>query len=156
MSLNIDPLLMVGRWGVRVLYAWETVAMTYFHVTPLSHVQQQPITAEQAVQLHSGPHNNLYVNKNFKDFNRALKLTDIEHHMQLAKENALKTGAELEAWIDRQPGELYTVSEYCVAAAGAHECKIEPECKQTQWSSLSLDPKAEIGDIDDLTRMIKR
>ena len=133
------------------------VAETTFHVTPLSHVNQQPIPPSDAPPLHSGPDKNLYVDRNFKEFGDVLKLTDSARLAQEAKDNALLTGYALLQWIDGLSGVLYNMAESCIVGQVPATCANHvTQCEGTKWSSRSPDPKSEIGDIDLLTRMIRR
>ena len=147
-----------GQWTVRVLYGFQTVAETLFHVTPLSHGARIALTSNQTAHLHNGPRHNKYVDKSFASLNPVLKLSNIEERQNAADENGRKSGRRLLRWIDTLTAKLYSVSESCIvgSAAMSTACPTIPECKQTKWSSQSPDPKSELGAIDPLTHMFRR
>ena len=150
--------MFLGRWTVRVLYKLHMVAETMFHITPLSHHKRVALTSNQALRVHRGPAENMYLNSSFNSFVKVLKLKNVEEHQRIADKNALKTDAALLQWIDALSGALYSVSETCIVenGSGVSACPEISRCKQTKWSSKSPDPKSELGDIDPLTKMFER
>ncbi|XP_061080023.1 xylosyltransferase 1-like [Conger conger] len=132
-----------GVWTVRTLYHWSQVAETRFLVTPHAYSQRQPLRQEDAVRLHSGPAKNSYMEQSFHGLNPVLKIPVHLAQVEAAERHARLTGAELEAWVDGLVGEMWVGAGVC--AVGPGSCPALPHCRDTRWSSLSPDPKSQLG-----------
>ncbi|XP_061702912.1 xylosyltransferase 2 isoform X2 [Syngnathoides biaculeatus] len=134
-----------GIWTVRVLKQWERVAEIHFLVMPLTFKDKQPLRKDEDSWLHAGPSGNLYLDQNFQQLNSILKLPPQEPAMLEAQRNALLVGPPLEAWVDRSVANFWVVGDLCTTQNSS--CTALVSCSKTTWSSLSPDPKSELGPV---------
>uniref|UniRef100_A0A481CHM8 Xylosyltransferase 1 n=3 Tax=Sus scrofa TaxID=9823 RepID=A0A481CHM8_PIG len=134
-----------GVWTVKILHHWVPVAETKFLVAPLTFSNRQPIKAEEALKLHSGPLRNAYMEQSFQSLNPVLSLPISPAQVEQARRNAASTGATLERWLDSLVGGVWTAMDIC--ATGPTACPVMQTCSQTAWSSFSPDPKSELGPV---------
>ncbi|KAJ8384004.1 hypothetical protein AAFF_G00212480 [Aldrovandia affinis] len=139
LSLPLRP----GVWTVRTLHHWSLVAQTRFLITPHAYSRGLPLRQEDALRLHSGPLKNSYMEQSFHGLNPILKIPVHLGQVEAAGRHARLTGAGLEAWVDRLVGEMWAGSQVC--AAGPSACPALQACAHTRWSSLSPDPKSQLG-----------
>uniref|UniRef100_A0A8C9RQ02 Xylosyltransferase 1 n=1 Tax=Scleropages formosus TaxID=113540 RepID=A0A8C9RQ02_SCLFO len=132
-----------GVWTVRVLHHWSPVAETRFLIAPLAYGKHQPIRQADALKLHNGPAKNSYMEQSFHGLNPVLNIPVHLGQVEAAKRNAALTGAELERWLDGLVGEAWSAVDVCTTGPGA--CPVMQACSKTMWSSLSPDPKSQLG-----------
>ncbi|XP_062244716.1 xylosyltransferase 1 [Platichthys flesus] len=132
-----------GVWSVRILHHWSPVAEMKFLIAPMSHHKHQPIRQEETVKLHNGPAKNSYMEQSFHGLNPVLNIPVSPGHVEQAKRNAALTGPELEHWLDSLVGELWEAADVC--AVGPTACPVMQTCSKIPWSSLSPDPKSQLG-----------
>ncbi|XP_026063918.1 xylosyltransferase 1 [Carassius auratus] len=132
-----------GMWTVRVLHHWSPVAETRFLITPLSHHKHLPIRQEDAVRMHNGPAKNSYMEQSFHGLNPILNIPVHLGQVEAAEHNAELTGPELERWVDGLVGEVWSAVDVC--STGPSGCPVMQTCRETVWSSLSPDPKSQLG-----------
>ncbi|KAM7372188.1 hypothetical protein PAMP_009377 [Pampus punctatissimus] len=134
-----------GSWTVRVLKQWERVAEVHFLVMPLTFKDKEPLRKEEDSWLHTGPPGNLYLEQSFQQLSSALKLPPQEPAMQAAQRNAQLVGQALESWVDSSVGTYWVIGDLC--ATQTSSCRALGVCSKTSWSSLSPDPKSELGPV---------
>ncbi|XP_054990427.1 xylosyltransferase 1 [Sorex araneus] len=134
-----------GVWTVKILHHWVPVAETRFLVAPLTFSNRQPIKQEEALRLHSGPPRSAYMEQSFQSLNPVLSLPLVPAQLEQARRNAAAGGAGLERWLDALVGSMWTAMDVC--ATGPTACPALQACSQTAWSSLSPDPKSELGPV---------
>ncbi|KAM6379301.1 xylosyltransferase 1 isoform 1-T1 [Pluvialis apricaria] len=134
-----------GVWTIKILHHWVQVAETKFLVTPLTFSNRQPIKQEEAMKYHSGPPKNAYMEQSFQGLNPVLNIPVSAARVDQAKRNAGLVGAQLEAWVDSLVGSVWSAVDIC--SAGPTACPVMQGCAQTAWSSLSPDPKSELGPV---------
>lgn len=134
-----------GAWTVRVLRLWELVAESRFLVTPLAFKDRQALHRDEARWLHTGPPGNLYMEQSFQQLHEVLKLPPREQAMEQAQHNALLVGKSLEDWVDESVGAFWVSGGVCTTLPSA--CSSLGLCRQSSWSSLSPDPKSELGTV---------
>ncbi|XP_026180581.1 xylosyltransferase 2 isoform X1 [Mastacembelus armatus] len=132
-----------GTWTVRVLKHWERVAEVRFLVMPLTFKNKEPLHKVEDSQLHAGPPGNLYLEQSFQQLSDVLKLPPQESAMQEAQRNAQLMGKSLEAWVDNSVGTFWVTGDMCTKETSS--CPALKPCSKTSWSSLSPDPKSELG-----------
>uniref|UniRef100_A0A3Q2Y4M4 Xylosyltransferase 2 n=1 Tax=Hippocampus comes TaxID=109280 RepID=A0A3Q2Y4M4_HIPCM len=132
-----------GVWMVRVLKQWEHVAQVHFLVMPLSFKDKEPLHKDS--WLHAGPPGNLYLEQSFQQLSSILKLPPQEPAMLEAQRNAKLVGPPLEAWVDRSVANFWVIGDMC--ATQTSSCTALVPCSKTTWSSLSPDPKSELGPV---------
>ncbi|XP_059411040.1 xylosyltransferase 1-like [Carassius carassius] len=132
-----------GMWTVRVLHHWSPVAETRFLITPLSHHKHLPIRQEDALRMHNGPAKNSYMEQSFHGLNPILNIPVHLGQVEAAEHNAELTGPELERWVDGLVGEVWSAVDVC--STGPSGCPVMQTCRETVWSSLSPDPKSQLG-----------
>ncbi|XP_076155219.1 xylosyltransferase 2 [Alosa pseudoharengus] len=134
-----------GVWHVRVLRMWERVAQTRFLITPLSYHTHKPFSTADDGWLHAGPAGNLYLEQSFQQLSSVLRLPSLESGLREAQGLAVLQGRELDAWVDRGLSSFWSPAGLCSSAGSA--CAALPSCSRTSWSSMSPDPKAELGPV---------
>ena len=66
---------------------------------------------------------------------------------ELWKEKVLSNGEKLDNWVDRLVSEFWRVEGMCGVAAAVRQCRSLINCENTHWSTLSPDPKSELGPV---------
>ncbi|XP_060758449.1 xylosyltransferase 1 [Neoarius graeffei] len=132
-----------GMWTVRVLHHWNPVAETRFLVTPLTHHKHLPIRQDDALKVHNGPAKNSYMEQSFHGLNPILNIPVRLGQVEEAEHNAGLTGMRLERWVDSLVGEVWAAADICSMTPSG--CPVLQSCRDTAWSSLSPDPKSQLG-----------
>uniref|UniRef100_A0A3P8TRX7 Xylosyltransferase 1 n=1 Tax=Amphiprion percula TaxID=161767 RepID=A0A3P8TRX7_AMPPE len=132
-----------GVWSVRILHHWSPVAEMRFLIAPLAYNKHQPIRQEDTLKFHNGPAKNSYMEQSFHGLNPVLNIPVSLGYVEQAKRNAALTGPELERWLDSLVGELWEAADIC--AVGPTACPVMQACSKNPWSSLSPDPKSQLG-----------
>ncbi|XP_043969622.1 xylosyltransferase 1 [Gambusia affinis] len=132
-----------GVWNVRILHNWSPVAEIRFLIVPLAYNKHQPIRQEDTLRLHNGPAKNSYMEQSFHGLNPVLNIPVSLAYVEQAKRNAALTGPELEGWVDGLVGELWEAADIC--AVGLTACPVMQPCAKSPWSSMSPDPKSQLG-----------
>lgn len=100
--------------------------------------------------LHAGPPGNLYLEQSYQQLGSVLQLPPQEAAMQEAQRRSQLVAQPLERWTDSSVGHFWVTSNVCAAAGPASSsssCPAVGLCSQTSWSSLSPDPKSELGPV---------
>ncbi|KAK7939705.1 hypothetical protein WMY93_003031 [Mugilogobius chulae] len=134
-----------GTWTVRVLKQWERIAQVQFLVLPLTFKGKEPLRKGEDSWLLAGPPGNQYLEQSFDQLSSVLKLPPQEPAMLKAQQNAQLVGQPLEAWLDRLVEGFWVTGDMC--ATQTSSCSALTPCSQTTWSSLSPDPKSELGPV---------
>lgn len=134
-----------GTWTVQVLKQWQVVAVVRFLVMPLTFNHKEPLRQEEDSWLHSGPPGNMYLEQSFQQLSSVLKLPPQEPAMQAAQRNARLVGKPLEAWLDGMARVFWVSGGLCTTQTSS--CPVLRSCSKTTWSSMSPDPKSELGPV---------
>ncbi|CAL1588916.1 unnamed protein product [Knipowitschia caucasica] len=134
-----------GIWTVMVLKQWERKAQVQFLVLPLSFKDKEPLRKGEDSWLLAGPPGNQYLEQSFDQLSTVLKLPPQEPLMLKAQQNAQLVGKRLESWLDSLMERFWVTGDMC--ATQTSSCSTLPQCSQTTWSSLSPDPKSELGPV---------
>lgn len=102
-------------------------------------------TAVEDSWLHAGPPGDLYLEQSFQQLSTVLKLPPQDPVMQEAQRKAQLVGQPLEAWVDDSLGMFWITGNVCTAQTSS--CPALGLCSKTSWSSLSPDPKSELGPV---------
>ena len=135
---KIERPLMPGIWKVRFIdISNKTPLMeATFLVTPLMYDKKTPLWDPVAV--------------NGKRVSAAQPGMDVHKYIEW-KTNVHKTGAALESWIDDLVGHFWSLdspSPICMSTSNPQNCGEEiTACESTEWSTLSPDPKSELGPV---------
>lgn len=95
--------------------------------------------------LHGGPPRNEYMEQNFQGLGGILNLPRPEAAEEDALQKARLTGKELQDWADAAIGTFWSAANVC--AGSPSPCAALETCRKTSWSSLSPDPKSELGPV---------
>ncbi|KAK0132509.1 Xylosyltransferase 2 [Merluccius polli] len=138
-----------GAWTVRVLKRWERVAEVRFLVLPLVFKGKQPLRQDEDSWLHAGPPGNLYLDQDFQQLSSVLKLPPQEAAMQESQRRAKLVGKPLEAWVDSSAGAFWLTGDLCTTSSTSPSspCPALAPCTKTSWSTLSPDPKSDLGPV---------
>ncbi|XP_072098104.1 xylosyltransferase 2 isoform X1 [Mobula birostris] len=140
-----------GSWTVRVLHLWTLLAETKFLVIPLAFSGKRPLRKGQDQWLHAGPPNNEYMDQNFQRLSGILNLPPSDLAVKEALQNSQLFGEQLESWIYESVGKFWSATDTCVVEPSL--CPALQPCQKTIWSSLSDDPKSELGPVKDDGRL---
>ncbi|KAG7505398.1 xylosyltransferase 2 [Solea senegalensis] len=134
-----------GTWTVRLLKQWERVAEVCFLVMPLNFKDKEPLRKVEDSWLHAGPPGNLYLEQSFQQLSSMLKLPPQESALREAQHNAQLMGQSLEKWVDNSVRTFWVIGDMCTTQTSS--CPALGPCSKTSWSSLSPDPKSELGPV---------
>ncbi|XP_074870794.1 xylosyltransferase 2 isoform X2 [Carettochelys insculpta] len=134
-----------GVWTIRLLQFWEPLGENQFLVVPQTFNRKQPVRKDDSSWLHGGPPRNEYMEQSFQGLSGILNLPRLAEVEEEALRNAQLTGQALEDWTDRSIGSLWSVADLCVTNSSS--CSSLETCSKTSWSSLSPDPKSELGPV---------
>ncbi|NWZ61071.1 XYLT2 Xylosyltransferase, partial [Acrocephalus arundinaceus] len=134
-----------GIWTIRLLQFWEPLGENQFLVVPQTFNRKQPLRKDDSNWLHGGPPRNEYMDQNFQGLGGILNLPRSEAAEEDAVRKARLTGKELEDWADAAIGTFWSTANVCVSSPSA--CASLETCSKTSWSSLSPDPKSELGPV---------
>ncbi|XP_062841097.1 xylosyltransferase 2 [Trichomycterus rosablanca] len=132
-----------GVWTVRVLRLWHRVAEARFLVMPLAFKAKEPFRKEEHGWLHAGPPGNVYMEQGFQQLSHVLKLPPMEPALKEAKKGTSLVGKALDAWVDSLAGAFWVTGGVCSTQTSL--CPTVTLCTKTNWSSMSPDPKSELG-----------
>lgn len=137
-----------GQWKAKLVYQNVLVAETTFPIVPEIYDNRQlankllPYTTDTDYHI-SAEHLHLYGD---------IIKTD-EETPSLTEAILSQSPMSLMSWVDDLVGEYWKPHGGCVVGENA-DCDLLPQCNSTSWSSLSPDPKSEIGSINPLTGKI--
>ncbi|XP_041265178.1 xylosyltransferase 2 [Onychostruthus taczanowskii] len=134
-----------GIWTIRLLQFWEPLGENQFLVVPQTFNRKQPLRKDDSNWLHGGPPRNEYMDQNFQGLGGILSLPRSEAAEEDAAQKARLTGKELEDWADAAIGTFWSAANVCASSPSA--CASLETCSKTSWSSLSPDPKSELGPV---------
>lgn len=97
------------------------------------------------MKLHGGPPKNAYMEQSFQGLNPVLNIPISAGQVDQAKKNAALLGTKLENWVDTLASSMWSAVDIC--STGPTSCPVMQACSQTAWSSLSPDPKSELGPV---------
>ena len=125
-----------GVWRVKLeSRSGELLMETKFLVVPLTHENMELLPNPQSL--------------NARRANVARPGMDSKEFLTW-RSNVAKEGTQLEEWLDELVGEFWTTGEYCRvedATTVGSQCSWIPDCRSTDWSTFSPDPKSDIGKI---------
>ncbi len=134
LELPIRP----GIWTVRLeLLEGTLLIKTKFLVVPMTHHDSVPLDSPQAINA-----------KQAHNVQPDAVITREEYDKWQG--NVLKSGVELEEWMDSLVQDYWTIDSYCrmdVGQSGGDQCTWIQDCFSTNWSTFYPDPKTEIGEI---------
>ncbi|KAM9296883.1 xylosyltransferase 2 [Gastrophryne carolinensis] len=134
-----------GLWSVRLLHFWELLAEVKFLVIPLLYRNREPLQSSDR-WLHAGPPRGQYMEQNFQALSGILSLPPRASVEQEADRKSEMLAEDLEKWTDDGLSAFWSIGGICTKAASTF-CPSLPVCSGTQWSSMSPDPKSELGEI---------
>ncbi|OCT60647.1 hypothetical protein XELAEV_18046667mg [Xenopus laevis] len=146
--------LLPGYWTVRLLRFWELLAEVRFLVVPLTTRNKEPLqkvwegleSLRRDGWLHEGPSEGQYMEQNFQALSGILNLPPREEAERQANQRSELHGKELEAWTDESLRSFWSVGGRYIKD-DSKSCPSLSLCSNTHWSSLSPDPKSELGPV---------
>ncbi|XP_075033999.1 xylosyltransferase 2 isoform X2 [Mixophyes fleayi] len=133
-----------GVWSVRLLHFWELLAEVKFLVMPLTFSKKEPLQKGDR-WIHAGPPREQYMEQNFQALSGILSLPPRAETEEANKKSEL-LGKDLDKWADDALSSFWSVGGICTKTASEF-CPSLSLCSDTHWSSLSPDPKSEMGPI---------
>ncbi|XP_026762839.2 xylosyltransferase oxt [Galleria mellonella] len=160
---NLKAPLLPGVWKVGLFEQLNLIALTKFLITPLESFSGKELTHQEANIIHSGSQN---AYKNFSYVKPLNFLPDEEESLLLQKishSNIKRVNQDLKNWIDSLNSDFYSVLGSCVSTTSQNSKEklgcgkhIFEYCTQTEWSSLSPDPKGTIGNLNSKSGRLDR
>ena len=133
-----------GLWSVKIEMSHGALLMqTDFMVTPLTHEHKRVLKSPQGVNA------------------KRLEPVSEGARYESWKRNATKSGTELESWVDELVGGYWGVEGHCRTISGRESdgggvandgCSLI-DCTGVNWSTLSPDPKSELGEVQSNGRL---
>uniref|UniRef100_T1PKB0 Xylosyltransferase n=1 Tax=Musca domestica TaxID=7370 RepID=T1PKB0_MUSDO len=148
-----------GIWTVKLIGRSAIYAQTKFLVTPLAFYNHQPIQTERARLINAG--DGLTLSEDFSLPEEWIQyLPGHEESLQLknlALRNALRTGEQLNEWVDDLTGKFHHFRETCAVNEDATKLstaslEMLPLCRDTSWSTLAPDPKSDVYKLANIKR----
>ena len=87
----------------------------------------------------------MYMEQSFQQLGSMLKLPPQEPAMREAQRKAQLVGLPLEEWVDSGVRTFWVMGNLCTTQTSS--CPALGPCSKTSWSSLSPDPKSELGPV---------
>lgn len=132
-KLKLDKPLMPGVWKVWLEINKKIYMLQSFLVMPVVYDRDS---------LLNDP---VSVNAKRMDHDIASKGGEIGQRYKEWAHNVVKTGQELNDWIDHLTEQFWEVKSVC--CLGGNTCKAVPSCEEMYWSSLYPDQKSELGPV---------
>ncbi|XP_069510973.1 xylosyltransferase 2 [Ambystoma mexicanum] len=148
---SLSTPLRPGAWSVRILHFWEPLGETQFLVAPLNFHRKEALKKGDGSWLHAGPPRNEYMDQSFQGLSGVLNLPKRDTLELESKHKAELLGQALNDWTDECVSSFWSVANLCIS--GAASCSLLPSCTESSWSSLSPDPKSELGALKDDGRL---
>uniref|UniRef100_A0A8D0GWJ2 Xylosyltransferase 2 n=1 Tax=Sphenodon punctatus TaxID=8508 RepID=A0A8D0GWJ2_SPHPU len=134
-----------GVWTIRLLQFWEPLGESQFLVVPQTFNRKQPLRKDDGTWLHAGPPRNEYMEQSFQGLGGILSLPRSDEAEKAALKRTQLVGKALEDWTDSSISGFWSAADLC--GAGPSSCPSLEICSKTTWSSLSPDPKSELGAV---------
>lgn len=159
-SLKIP--ILPGVWSVGLLSKSSVlIAQTKFLISPLQYYGGKELNEKDAVTVHSGSQRSY---NNFSNYKLTNFIPSQEESLllnELSKSNNKKLDEELSEWIDSLTYMFYNLLGTCVSGLREGETftcghHVLQECRDAKWSSMSPDPKGQIGTINEQTGRLDR
>ncbi len=132
-----------GTWKVRLIHDDNVIlGETSFLVVPLAYNKGKAVTLEDSVTLNNGPAAGLYSSDFIIDFDR--DANDTSDKIKEFSASSYSTGSKFEQWIDTLVARHWTIKDTCVVGQLTQSCVKLQNCENTEWSSLSPDPKSNV------------
>lgn len=165
--LNLKNPIRPGVWKIRFFVHRKfhsPVAELKFVVAPLQYRNGQIgdislATDNRGIANDDGLNS---ANKNLYSIRMALNLNRDDGAEESLEERATYVGEDLESWIDETLKEVWNPEDFCIASIDSKSwrypniksktcqnlpSKTPPLCRTLLWSSLSPDPKSELGPV---------
>ncbi|KAF0302651.1 Xylosyltransferase oxt [Amphibalanus amphitrite] len=150
--LAVRQPLRPGTWRVHVLADHVPVARAEFPVLPLEVFKARPVNRDQAKLLHSGPSQSYSEQRVVAALQRILGGADQPAELAAATAAAERHGEQLTEWTDSIVRRHFSLESLCLASAPPPSAgcltPLPRSCRDTDWSSLTPDPKAELHGIE--------
>ncbi|KAK7082661.1 Xylosyltransferase 2 [Halocaridina rubra] len=147
-KFDLQNPLLPGPWTVRVVVDNVVIATHMFLILPLQFINGRQISIKEARMLHKGP------TGPYTDDEASMRLQSYPGNssaMEVAIAHSQLYGPLLSNWIDELVSRFFTIQDTCyIPSVHVPDCvrtSLEP-CAETSWSSMSPDPKSELGDIN--------
>ncbi|CAK1556267.1 unnamed protein product [Leptosia nina] len=157
---NIKHPFLPGVWKVGLFKKTNLIALTKFLVTPLEYFSGKEVTHQEVDLIHSGSQNSYRNLTIFKSHNFFPSQEESLLRLEISNSNTKRIGNDLREWIDFLTDEFYSILGSCInnnvteeKICGNHKFE---QCRLTQWSSLSPDPKGTIGKVEQHSGRLKR
>ncbi|KAL0822523.1 hypothetical protein ABMA28_004572 [Loxostege sticticalis] len=158
---NLKVPILPGIWKVGLFDHSELIVFTKFLISPLEFFSGKQVSHHEATIIHSGSQS---AYKHFSNFKPSNFLPNEEESLLLKKisdSNVKRVNEDLREWIDSLTSNFYSVLGSCVESSSLNDSPVcgnhkFEHCSDTEWSSLSPDPKGTIGKLNESTGRLVR
>lgn len=159
---NFKAPLLPGIWKVGLFEQNDLVVSTKFLVTPLEYFSGNELTHQETSILHGGSQSSYKKYSYFGQNNFTPTEEESIRLQKLSTSNGKRINLDLREWVDALTIDFYNVLGLCVTRSSNLKDKFEcgnhkfDICESTQWSSLSSDPKGQVGRLNKDTGRLDR
>ncbi|KAJ0178283.1 hypothetical protein K1T71_006106 [Dendrolimus kikuchii] len=159
---NLRPPLLPGTWKVGLFDGDGLLALTRFLITPLEYFSGKEISHQEVNIIHSGSQNSYKNFSHLKSVHIMPDQTDSALLQKIAHSNVKRITDDLREWIDTLSIDFYNVLGSCLSSSNISNDYMKcgnqkfDYCESTEWSSLTPDPKGNIGKINPVTGRLDR
>ncbi|KAJ8684173.1 hypothetical protein QAD02_019965 [Eretmocerus hayati] len=151
MKLELNEPLVAGVWHLYVVFEEKLIAKLNFLVVPLTYWQNRRISEEKSREINHNTQRIYHVNSDVaRRWHNFLKPYALPEHPVNLESMQSKLVQDLEYWIDNLVTSRYNIGEVCDASSMGRRrktsnanLKLLQRCVDTDWSSLSPDPKSD-------------
>ncbi|XP_012284899.1 xylosyltransferase oxt [Orussus abietinus] len=144
---QLEEPLVVGKWRLLLVADSIFVAKLNFLVTPLSYWSNRKINDQKARAIHNGPETSYHAVEDNDKWMKLLKSVLFSEVNAGASDIEERTGPELDWWIDLLVSDYYEIDKVCYATNSSKSKAKLQKCSNTDWSSLSPDPKSDTQNL---------
>lgn len=133
-----------GEWTVKIIYKNNIIGECKFLVTPLEFITKERITEEKSKEINLGTINNQAIlDSPWQKY--LLTQSETNNLLKISIINSQLINAELQNWIDNLVKKYYQVKDNCIVQSEKVLTNLYKNCRDTNWSSFSPDPKSDIS-----------
>lgn len=143
-KLDYKHTMTPGEWSVKIIYKENIIGVCKFLVTPLEIITKEKITEEKSKEVNLGTISNQTILETpWQKY--LLSQSEKNYLLKNSILNSKLINEELQDWIDTLVKKYYQVKDTCLIQSEKVLTNFYKNCKDTNWSSFSPDPKSDIS-----------
>lgn len=132
-----------GEWTVKIIYKNNIIGEYKFLVTPLEFITKERITEEKSKEINLGTINQAIHDSPWQKY--LLTQSETNNLLKSSILNSQLMDEDLQNWIDNLVRKYYKVKDTCYVQSEKVSTNLYKNCRHTNWSSFSPDPKSDIS-----------